>query len=115
MRAQDVGALARMVTEDAVFLPPGFPPVRGRQAVEIMYQSFFPQFSSVEQTATLEELEVTGDWAFAWGSESLVLIPKAGGSPIEMRGKGMTILKRQPDGLWKIARGINNAMLGARV
>lgn len=108
VRAKDIERLAAMVTEDAVFLPPGFPPVRGREAVETMYRSFFPQFGSVEQTASLEEVEIAGDWAFAWGAERFVLVPQSGGPPIEMQGKGLSILRRQPDGSWKFARGINN-------
>src|SRR5215472_15720943 len=110
VRAKDIARLAQMVTEDAVFLPPGFPPIRGRQAVESMYNAFFPQFVSVEQRASTEELTVAGDWAYAWGSEKFVLVPKAGGPPIQMEGKGMSILRRQPDGSWKFARGINNAL-----
>ena len=55
MKAKDVVRLMSMVTEDVVFLPPEFPPIRGRQAVEAMYRSFFPQFSSIEQEAVSEE------------------------------------------------------------
>jgi ketosteroid isomerase-like protein len=75
-----------------------------------MYSRFFPQFSSVEQTANPEEVEVAGDWAFIWGTESFVLVPQAGGAAIRMQGKGMTILRRQSDGSWKFARGINNTL-----
>jgi len=110
IRAKDIPGLAGMVTDDAVFLPSGLPPIRGKQAVETMYRSFFPQFSSVEQTVSIEELEVVGDWAFAWGSEKFTLVPQAGGAPIEMQGQGMSILKRQTDGSWKFARGINNSL-----
>ncbi len=108
VKKKDIASLTNMVTEDAVFLPPGLPPVRGKQAVEAMYRRFFPQFSSVEQTAKLEEVEIAGDWAFTWGTESFVLVAQAGGAPIHMQGKGMTILRRQSDGSWKFARGINN-------
>lgn len=110
IRAKDIPGLAGMVTDDAVFLPSGLPPIRGKQAVETMYRSFFPQFSSVEQTVSIEELEVVGDWAFVWGTEKFTLVPQAGGAPIEMQGKGMSLLKRQPDGSWKFARGINNSL-----
>ena len=106
--AKDIASLTGMVTEDVVFLPPGFPPIRGRQAVDAMYRSFFPQFSRVEQTVSVEEVEVAGDWAFSWGSESLVLDPMGGGPPIQLQGKGMSVMRRQPDGSWKFARGINN-------
>jgi uncharacterized protein (TIGR02246 family) len=109
VRTKDVARLTNMITEDAVFLPPGLPPIRGKQAVEAMYNSFFPQFESVEQTAILEEVDVAGNLAFAWGTESCVLAPHSGGSRIQMQGKGMSILKRQPDGSWKFARGINNS------
>ena len=110
VRAKDIPRLSSMVTDDAVFLPPGFPPIRGKQAVETMYQNFFPQFSSVAQDVAIEEIEVLGDWAFSWGTEKFALVPQAGGSTIEMQGKGMSILKRQPDGSWKFARGINNTL-----
>jgi uncharacterized protein (TIGR02246 family) len=109
VRAKDVDRLKEMVTDDVVFLPPGFPPIRGKQAVEAMYRSFFPQFSTVEQTVSTEEVQVAGDWAYVWGNEILVLAPKGGGPNIQMQGKGMSILRRQPDGSWKFARGINNA------
>jgi uncharacterized protein (TIGR02246 family) len=111
MKAKDVERLVSMVTEDVVFLPPGFPPIRGRQAVEAMYRSFFPQFRSVEQEAVSEEVEVMGDWAFAWGLESIVLVPQSDGPPIRMHGKGLSILKRQADGSWKCARAINNSQI----
>ena len=110
-KAQDSGRLLDMVTEDVVFLPPGFPPIRGRDAVAAMYTRFFPQFSRVAQTTSIEEVVVSGDWAFVWGTESTVLTPKTDGPPIEMLGKGMSILKRQPDGTWRFARAINNAAM----
>jgi uncharacterized protein (TIGR02246 family) len=115
MKAKDVTRLVSMVTEDVVFLPPGFPPIRGRQAVEAMYRSFFPQFSRIEQEAVSEEVEVMGDWAFAWGTESTVLIPQGEGAPIRMDGKGLSILKRQADGSWKCARAINNSQVRVKV
>jgi ketosteroid isomerase-like protein len=78
-----------------------------------MYRSFFPQFSRIEQEAVSEEVEVLGDWAFAWGRESTVLVPHGDGAPIHMDGKGLSILKRQTDGSWKCARAINNSQVRA--
>lgn len=110
LRRKDIACLTSMITEDVVFLPPGLPPVRGKQEVAAMYNRFFPQFSSVEQTVSVEDVEVAGDWAFTWGTESLVLVPQTGGTRIRMQGKGMSILRRQADGSWKFARGINNSL-----
>jgi uncharacterized protein (TIGR02246 family) len=109
VQAKDVARLLEMVTDDVIFLPASMPPIRGKAAVEAMYQSFLPQFRRVEQAVSIEEVEVAGDWAFSWGTDSLVLEPQDGGETIRRRGRGMSILRRQADGSWKFARGINNS------
>jgi uncharacterized protein (TIGR02246 family) len=111
MRAKDIDRLVSLVTDDVVFLPPGGPPIKGREAVGELYRSLFTQFD-VEQAAQTEETEVAGDWAFSWGAETMTLAPRGGGAPVSLQGKGLTILRRQPDGTWKFARGINNSVPG---
>jgi uncharacterized protein (TIGR02246 family) len=107
VKAKDIDRLLGLVTEDVIFLPPSGPPIKGKKAVGDLYQILFAQFD-VEQSARTEEIEVRGDWAFAWGVEQFALSARGGGQPIHMSGKGLTILRRQPDGSWKFARGINN-------
>jgi len=109
MNGKDISKLMDMIAEDIVFLPPGFPPIRGKQAVEMMYRGFFQQFTKVDQTSTLEEVEVAGDWAYAWGTERTVLFLQTGGAPIQMEGRGLSILRRQPDGSWRFARSLSNS------
>jgi uncharacterized protein (TIGR02246 family) len=109
VKAKDVDRLLSLVTDDVVFLPPGGSPLKGKGAVGDLYRSLFTQFD-VDQAATNEEIEVTGDWAFAWGAEILTLSPSGGGPPVRLRGKGLVILRRQHDGSWKFARGINNSV-----
>ena len=77
MKAKDVVRLMSMVTEDVVFLPPGFPPIRGRQAVEAMYRSFFPQFSSIEQEAVSEEIEMMGTGPSRGAGKASCWFPRA--------------------------------------
>jgi uncharacterized protein (TIGR02246 family) len=107
VKAKDIDRLLSLVTDDVVFLPPSWPPIKGKQAVGELYRSLFTQFD-VDQAAVIEEIELTGEWAFSWGTETLTLSPLRGGQPIRTRGKGLTILRRQPDSSWKFARGINN-------
>jgi hypothetical protein len=38
----------------------------------------------------------------------LNLTPLAGGREVQLKGHGMSILRRQTDGSWNFARGINN-------
>ena len=108
VQAKNIGRLLSLVTDDVVFLPPVGPPIKGKTAVGDLYRSLFAQFD-LEQTASADEIEVNGDWAFSWGAERLKLSPCDGGQPIRLSGKGMTILRRQTDGSWIFARGINNS------
>jgi uncharacterized protein (TIGR02246 family) len=108
VKTKDIDRLLSLVTDDVVFLPPSGPPIKGKQAVGDLYRSLFAQFD-VDQVANNEEIEVAGEWAFSWGFETLTLSPLGGGSPIRMRGKGLTVLRQQAEGSWKFARGINNS------
>jgi ketosteroid isomerase-like protein len=58
---------------------------------------------------TNEEVQVSGDLAFARGTYAATVTPKAGGEETFIDGKYMTILKRQTDGSWKIHRDIFNS------
>jgi ketosteroid isomerase-like protein len=54
----------------------------------------------------IQEVKVLGDHAFQWGSYRFSLRPRAGGETVRTSGKLMRILQRQPDGSWKMHRGI---------
>jgi uncharacterized protein (TIGR02246 family) len=113
VKAKDLDRILDMVTDDVVFLPPGAPEVRGKPAVAELYSGLFARFN-VEQTPTLDEVRVAGEWAFAWGADEVRATPVSGGPATHARGKAMTILRRGIDGAWRFARGINNMMAEAR-
>ena len=107
VNASDVNGIVALVTDDVIFLPPNMMAVRGKKSVISMYQSFFSEYRVRHRGAT-EEIQVAGDWAFAWGTDYLTLIPVLGGPSIKVSGRVMSIMRRQPDGSWKFARAINN-------
>ena len=110
MRAKDIDRVLSMIEDNAVFLPPGSPPVRGRDEVTKMLHTFYSRCNP-EQSIAFGEIQICGDWAFTWGQETMTATPVSGGPPLTMRGHGLSILRRQPDGSWKFARGINNLAL----
>jgi len=55
------------------------------------------------------EVRRAGDLAFARGTYTLTLTPKAGGSDISVDGKLMTVFEKQQVGSWKIHRDIFNS------
>ena len=103
----DVDRLLDLVTDDVVFMPHDAPSIVGRAAVEQAYRAVFAAFE-VEQTFAPEEIQVGGDWAFVRGTDAIEMKPRAGGDPIAVRGRGISILRRAEDGSWRFARGITN-------
>jgi uncharacterized protein (TIGR02246 family) len=104
---KDIAYLLNFITDDAVFMPPGQPLIRGKSQVEALYKMSFDKFT-MDQNFQIEEIQICGDWAFVWGIDSAVLTPLDGGPVVHGRGMGISILRRQPDGSWKFSRGINN-------
>jgi uncharacterized protein (TIGR02246 family) len=106
--AGDAAALTALFTDDAVLMPANAPAASGNEAIQAHFQTLLDQVTS-ELVVSQEEVEVAGDWAFSRGTHTVKLTPKAGGETMEDTGKYLNILKRQPDGSWKIARHIWNS------
>jgi uncharacterized protein (TIGR02246 family) len=106
-RKKDVETLLSFVTDDAVFLAPGQPPIRGKDAVRALFSLVVSRFEW-EQAFRIEEIRVLGDWAFCWGEDSSVMRPLGGGEVQRARGMALSVLSRGPDAKWRFARGINN-------
>src|SRR5215470_8038572 len=51
----------------------------------------------------IQDIQITGDWAFEWGYFSGKSAEPAGKVSI-FYGKAMRVMKRQPDGTWRFAR-----------
>ena len=103
LNAGDATAYVALLAEGAVLMPPNQPAIIGEDAIREYRQTEFDQIT-LEVTRPSEEVVVAGDWAFVRHTYAGKQTPKAGGEPTEFRGKGITILQRQPDGSWKIAR-----------
>jgi len=104
----DYAAVIEMITDDAVFWTADAPATRGKAALEAAYDGLAAY--TVHQDFEIEELQVCGDWAFVRGYESFTLDPRDGkGQRLEIkRRRAISILRRQPDGSWKTARGMTN-------
>jgi uncharacterized protein (TIGR02246 family) len=105
----DAAALASLFTNDGTRYLPNAPAAIGNEAVRSSYQAIFDQFILKLNSVEVMEVEAVGEWAFARGSFTLTLRPKAGGEPIEDTGNWLTVLKRQADGAWKIYRDMFNS------
>ncbi len=104
----DIETLMSLRTEDSVVLKPGSEPLLGKEARRVSLEDVFDQFD-VNETRTVEELEVVGDRAIVWGTYTVTLTPKDGAASTNESGNYIDILHRQTDGSWLFARTIWNA------
>jgi ketosteroid isomerase-like protein len=105
--ASDVEAIVSQWTVDFVVIPPAGPIVRGRSANAALAEQAKEQMRAlipVDYVVEIEEITVTGDYAFEWGTYRGAARPRAGGSDVTYSGKLLRILQRQPDGSWKMHR-----------
>ena len=106
--ADDVDRFMSLWTEDGILMPPNGPPVIGKDQIRVRTIGRFDQVT-FDLNGTEAEVEVAGGWAFTRGNYTITVTPKEGGQPVFIDGKFMNILERQPDGSWKMHRGIFNS------
>jgi uncharacterized protein (TIGR02246 family) len=100
--AGDANALTALYASDATLLPPNEPVTKG-EAVKKYNADMASAFSGPFELSTTA-VEGRGDLAYAVGTYRATLTPKkAGAKPLPTEeGKYLEVLKKQPDGSWKI-------------
>lgn len=97
------GAARAIYTEDAHVLPPGAPPVHGRDAIAGFWAAAAAQMGIRSVQLTTLSLEALGDAACELGAASLDL---AGGQQAEVK---YVVIWKQENGAWKWHVDIWNA------
>jgi len=105
--AGDAAAVAALYTDDAVSLPDHHEAIHGKAAIQQYLQETFAQVAA-NMTLTAPDLEISGDIAHETGSYTMTITPKRGGNAMTVTGKYLVVLKRQPDGLWRVHHDIDN-------
>jgi uncharacterized protein (TIGR02246 family) len=93
--------------ENGIRMAPDDPAAFGKEQIRAQMEPLFGQFNT-EIAINNEEVQIAGDWAFSRGAFILSLTPKVGGETTKFEGKYLSILERQADGSWKIARDCFN-------
>jgi len=100
-------AMAALIDPDGIWLPPGNPAIVGKDKVVAHYAVYFEGTRSQFELKP-GDIRVCDGWAFLSGAFSRADTPRAGGAAREVSGHYMLVLKKQPEGTWKIARDIWN-------
>ncbi len=105
-RAGDVDTVLDLMTDDAVFLVPGRPPMGKAEFAELSRVPPGAPRPTFESTSDIMEIEVSGDMACLWSRLSVRVTPPGTDQPIERAGHTLTVFRRV-DGGWLLARDAN--------
>ncbi len=105
-QAGDVDTVLDLMTDDAIFLVPGRPPMGKAEFAELSRVPPGEQRPTFESTSEIMEIEVSGDMAYLWSRPSVTVTPRGTDQPIERAGHTLTVF-RHVDGHWLLARDAN--------
>jgi len=107
---RDVEAILSYWTDDAIVIPPGLPTVSGKDALrQYVTESLrIPGFRiSWKSSAPV----LSGDGSFAYmAAENTVSMQGPDGNPMTLRGRALTVWRKDRDGEWRCAYDIWNAL-----
>jgi uncharacterized protein (TIGR02246 family) len=101
--AGDLDTVLGLMTDDVVFMVPGRAPF-GKDVFADAARKM--KDVRMQGTTDIKEIEVLGDWAWVRNHITVTMTPP-GGVPVRRSGYTLTILKKQPDGRWLLARDAN--------
>lgn len=102
MQAGDVERWMSLWVPEGKQMPPNAPARVGLEQIREGNRPMMELFTT-KMRVFPEEVRVLGDHAYTHGNYEYALTPKEGGRTVAGTGKFLTILRKQPDGAWKIA------------
>lgn len=108
-RTFDASVIADVLAEDIVFLPPGDPPIEGKEAA-IDYLDR-PEQAGMDIDQWPEDIVVGEDLAVVRGGVEGTRPPEEGTEPDDVSTKGMDVYRRNEDGGWEQIYSIWNDQL----
>lgn len=104
-KAGDTERVLSLMTDDVVFLVPGSPPFGKQKFAETQKPPGGPR-PKFDGRSEIQEVRVSGDWAFVWTRLSVEVTPPGGGETHKRAGHTLSVL-RKVDGRWLLARDAN--------
>lgn len=102
-KAGDTSSVLDLMTEDVVFTVPGQEPF-GKQAFADASKAMAGM--AIDGTSEIVELQVLGNWAFLRNRIDIAVTPP-GGDTVRRSGYTLTLLRKEDDGQWRLARDAN--------
>ena len=99
----DLQTVLSLMADDVIFMVPGQKPF-GKEAFAAGSRSM--KSARFEGRSDIEELKVLGNWAYLRNHIEITITPEHE-APVHRAGYTLTILRKQEDGRWVLARDAN--------
>ena len=109
LRATVAGDLPRLLTlmsEDVIFLAPGQPVMRGKEAFASAFRAASARVR-LNAVSEIQEIRVEGQMAYCWNHFVVTTMPIDGGPSKQRTGYTLTILRKTRLGTWVVTRDAN--------
>ncbi len=106
-KAGDLETVLSLMAEEVVFLRPGCEPMRGREGFAAASRGMAGKMKIEGSPVLQEEIQVAGDYAFAWNYLDIRVTPSGSDKPMHQAGHILTVYRREPDGKWRLWRDAN--------
>ena len=105
-KTADVNAMASLWAPDAIMMPAGEPAVVGSRQIHAWLTRNQPDANVVisNDVSNWKDITVTGDYAFQWAQTFVNIRSRTNDAGVHMSGTALQVLKKQPDGSWKLYR-----------
>lgn len=100
--AADPAQYVSFLDDSITLLMPGMAPIHGIAAYRAVLVPLFQSATYHVSLNTPSLLEIAGPWAFAQYQGYFATLPKGGGDSSVTRNRYVDILRRQPDGTWRV-------------
>jgi uncharacterized protein (TIGR02246 family) len=102
-RSGDLATVLDLMSDDVIFMVPGREPF-GKEAFAAAAKGMSGM--RLEGTNEIIELQVLGDWAYIRNRIEITVTPP-NGEPVHRSGYTLTLLRKESDGRWRLARDAN--------
>lgn len=100
MRDGDLEAILAGWSEDAMMMPPGLPPLRGKAAIRAYVEEAMRQPGfSISWEPVSAQVAQSGDLAYMIERNVMTFIDTSG-APVTLHGKAVTVWRKDPGGVW---------------
>lgn len=103
-REGDRDAVLDLMTDDVVFLVSGQEPF-GKQEFAVAFDGM--KDVRVDGSSEIREMRILGDWAFLRNYLEIEVTGPEAGEVTSRKGYTLTLLRKEADGRWRVARDAN--------